>query len=194
MTHDILEQLPSILPREEDSVIARYINAHSDEFEVIDERNQFALEAHQIDNATDDELDRLGALFGQLGRRRGRNDSDYREYLKGIANSFKGRGSVEGVKFAVAAAADTDPSNVRLIEDFQNLEYSLQIEDADAANITQSVNDLAELADPSVVLLDEAILLIGDGTAVADGNGVTTTTEVGLGGGTLDLDGTKQLG
>lgn len=192
---DILDSISVILPRERDSTIVRYIVQHNKEFAEIEEENQYTINAHQIDNATGDDLDRIGSMFGELGERRGRNNSDYRSYLKGIVNSFNGRGSLSGLKFAIASAINTDTSNITIDEDFQELKYDIRIENVDSEFLSSAVNDLAELADPSAVELGQAIIVLdGETVIISESSSTITNTRVGLGGGTLDLDGTKALG
>ena len=101
------------------------------------------------------DLDRIGALFGELGLRRGRSDTDYAQYLKSIVQSFSGRGRVDGIRFAVGSALNLFEDNVRIREDFQNTEYSVVIEEPWVRHKPLTVEQLAELADPSGVSLDK---------------------------------------
>lgn len=191
----ILDRLPEILPIEEDSVISRYVEAGTEEFEVVDERVDDVITAHQVDQASGRELDRIGAMFGQLGRRGGRTDDEYRSYLRSIVRSFNGRGSRSGLKFAIASAVRGDPEDIEIEEDFQNLEYTIVIEDVDASFLSATINELAELADPSGVDLDEAIIVTeGTEILIIGGDSTIIAQSVGLGGDILTLDGQSTLG
>lgn len=178
-----------------ETIVSRYTEAHDEEFEEIEQQIEHVIESRQIDNATGDELDELGAIYGQLGLRRGRDDDEYRVYLKSIVDAFNGRGSLGGLKFAIASSIGTSTDNIEIIEDFENLKYSIQISNVDASFMSSAINDLAELADPSVVQLDEAIIILADGEMRLVGDPATTTDEsTGLGGDTLTLDGNSTLG
>lgn len=178
-----------------ETIINRYTSAHDDELSDLGDAVDAVIESRDIDRADGDDLDELGALFGELGRRRGRDDQDYRIYLKSVVQSFNGRGSRSGLKFAIASAIGTDPENIEITERFSELEYDIQILNVDTPFISSAVNDLAELADPSVVRLGEAIIVFDvGGIEVGGGDSEIVEDEVGLGGGTLTLDGNSQLG
>ena len=181
MTNRILESLPSILPREEDSVLYRYTEAHSDELSNVESINDEIVTSSQVDNATGDDLDRIGALYGDLGQRRGRTDSQYRTFLKSVANAFNGRGSVKGVKFAIASAIpDTSPSEITLVEDFQTNTYNIEI-GSTATYDEETIRVLADLSDPSTVKLNN----ITSGAIGIEGSSSVTSSTSGLGSGTL---------
>lgn len=178
-----------------DTIISRYSAAHDDEFAEIEESIEHVVDSRQIDSATGEELDELGAIYGQLGLRRGRDDEEYRVYLKSIVDAFNGRGSLGGLKFAIASSIGTSTENIEIVEDFENLKYSIQISNVDATFMSSAINDLAELADPSVVQLDEAIIILSNGSMRLVGDAAVQTSEsTGLGGDTLTLDGNSQLG
>lgn len=172
-----------IIDQEFETIFYRYLRAHDEEFDQFEDDLEGVKIGRQIDNAeTEDELSRIGALFGELGRQRGRGKEEYRQFLKGIVESFDGRGTVPGLKFAIAAGVGTDPSNVTVIEDFQNLEYTVQLDNVNTSLVTSAINDLADLADPSCVKLNESII-VGEGEEVIidEQKSTVTTTEVGLG-------------
>jgi len=178
-----------------ETIIKRYSFTHDQEFGKLDASIDSVRDSRQIDNASGDDLDEIGAIFGPLGRRRGRSDQDYRVYLKSVVQSFNGRGSVQGLRFAIASAIGTDPSNIEIIERFDELEYDIQIFNVDTSFISSSINDLADLADPSVVQLGEAIIVFDQGGILIGGDPSTRIEQTtGLGGGTLTLDGQSQLG
>lgn len=186
-----------------DSVLSRYAAAHDDEMQTLsDDIEEIVYIRHvgegpnsgDITKASGDELDRLGAIYGPLGDRQQRSDSSYRAYLKSIASSFEGRGSRSGLKFAIAAAVNGDVEDVEIVEDVENLSYTIRISNLQGGVLSSVINDLAELADPSGVELEAAVILTEGDNIVLSGTSSSTTTDVGLGGGTLTLDGNSTLG
>lgn len=97
------------------------------------------------------DLDRIGAFFGELGKRRGRSDDEYATFLRSIVQSFSGRGTVDGIKFAVASALDLDPDQIVIEEDFVTNEYTVDIEVPFPPHELVTLTELADLADPSGV-------------------------------------------
>jgi len=97
------------------------------------------------------DLDRIGAMFGELGERRARTDDEYAKFLRSIVQSFSGRGTVDGIKFAVASALDLPPDQIVIEEDFVNNEYEVSIEVPFPPHEVRTLNELADLADPSGV-------------------------------------------
>lgn len=146
---DDIFELPFFLDKSSTSVLRRYIEAHNERYDDFTDRLNEIVESRQIDQAQGEELDRIGAAFGVLGRRRGRSDQEYRIYLKSLVQSFKGRGTVPGIISAVAAGLNTDEENVEVVEDFENLEYVIRLEDW-PAHRGSTIEELAELADASV--------------------------------------------
>jgi hypothetical protein len=118
----------------------------------------------RVEQRNSADLDRVGALFGPLGRRRGRNDAEYRAFLRSIVQSFSGRGTVDGIKFAVAAGIDIPESDVIVTEDFQSNSYSITVLNPNGIN-SSVVDEMAELADPSGIGLD-SIQYSGDPFAI----------------------------
>lgn len=177
------------------TIIERYSVAHDEEFGFFGDEVDATIKSHEIDQATGEDLDRLGAIFGTLGKRRGRSDQDYRIYLKSVVQSFNGRGSLSGLKFAIASAIGADTNDIEIVERFDALEYDVQIFNVGTAFISSAINDLAELADPSVVQLGEAVIVVDSGGVLIGGEpAVNTVTTTGLGGGTLTMDGNSTLG
>jgi hypothetical protein len=176
-------------------IISRYLESHDAEVDTTDAFINSAIVSHQVDKASGKNLNRIGALFGELGKRRGRSDPEYRTFLKSIVQSFSGRGTVPGLKFAIAAGVGTDPENVTISEDFTEVGYSIQIEGVDTSFLTGVISDLADLADPSgVELLAPPVVVLPAGEIEFEtpGSQVVSSTE-GLGSGTLTLDGDSQL-
>lgn len=176
------------------TIIDRYTAAHDEEFDFLESEIKEAIESHEVEQASGKELDRIGALFGQLGKRRGRDDTDYRIYLQSIVDSFQGRGSLQGLKFAIASSIGADPDDIVIVERFDQLEYDVQVFNVSTGFISSAINDLAELADPSVVQLGQAIIVIAaGGVNVGADSSTVTSSKVGLCGGTLTLDGNSTL-
>lgn len=177
------------------SILYRYLDAHDMQIEELEADIDRIIDSHSVETATERDLERVGALFGELGRRSGRSDEEYRTLLKSIVNSFSGRGSRGGLKFAIAAAIGTTPDNVNIVEDFENLRYTIVIENVDSSFLSSAINDLAELADPSGVELEDAVITTEGNTLTITRSMSTVTSEsVGLGGDTLTLDGNSTLG
>lgn len=178
VSFDDIFELPFFLDKSSDSVLRRYIEAHNEEVTEFGDKLDEVIESRQIDNAEGDELDRIGASFGVLGERRGRDDQEYRIYLKSLVQSFKGRGTVPGIVSAVAAALNTDEANIEIKEDFENVEYTISLSDW-PPHRGSTVQELAELADASVARLAETEYNTGeDEVSVDDGVAITVSTQV----------------
>jgi hypothetical protein len=135
-----------------ESVISRYTDAHDDVLNETDVKVDEVIKSSQINNASGDDLDRIGEIFGDLGRRRGRTDTEYRVFLKSIVQSFKGRGTVPGIRFAVASGLALDADDIDIDEDFVNVEYQIILSEW-TSHSGSVIEDLADLADPSGVEL-----------------------------------------
>lgn len=134
------------------SLLSRYIDNADEELGSVEEQLDSVIEAKFVDSATGDELDRIGESFGVLGKRRERNDTQYRIYLKSIVQSFISRGTKNGIKTAISAATDVPAEDITINEDFQNNEYEVEI--LATTPITGSLlEEVAEIADPSGVEL-----------------------------------------
>lgn len=135
------------------SVISRYSGAFDDEIDRTLSDLQYIRDGKGPDGATGRQLDELGKLYGPLGNRRNREDPEYRAFIKSIVQSFAGRGTVSGIKFAVSAATGIDTDDIIVQEDFQSNSYNIVIlprEPLDSSVITR----VADIADPSAVDLD----------------------------------------
>lgn len=186
--------LPEVFELENDQlVITRYIDAHHTEFEGYDGAISYVELSRYVNEAQGGDLNRIGRLFGQLGARGDRGRTEYRTYLSNLINSFNARGTVSGLRFAIAAAASTDPENIIIEEDFLNNEYEISIVDTDSSFLSSAINDLAELADPSAVELSAppVIITAGDEVEMTSTESTVIETTTGLGSGVLG-DGTLQ--
>ncbi|GGM64140.1 hypothetical protein J2752_000470 [Halarchaeum rubridurum] len=147
---DLPGRLPSPFLLSGESDFAAWITAHQDELERYAGDLEAVAKSLKITQADGRALDELGKGFGQLGRRRGRDDGPYRSYLLSLVGAFNGRGTPPGLRLAIAAGVLADQDDVALIEDFQSLEYEVVLRDWQAHR-TGTVHALADLADPSVV-------------------------------------------
>jgi len=163
----ILERLPSILPREEDSVIKRYLDGYSDESNDFGEELEDIRNSRFVDKAVGGDLDEIGKQYGAIGKRAGRDDESYRAYLKSLVQVFRFRGTVPGIKSAVAAGLDINPGleetpgqdDIEIFEHFNDepassdpekfLEYSIELYDWTPHEVG-TVTELAGLSDASV--------------------------------------------
>lgn len=151
-----------------ESVISRYIDANDNELESLDNQLESIINAKFVDKASGEELDQLGRLFGALGKREGRSDSDYRKYLKSVVQSFVSRGTVSGIKVAVSAATGVPVEDVSIEEDFQNNEYDVVLVPSDTI-VGSIVEEVADIADPSGVEQNKTIFdAATDGTGIND--------------------------
>jgi len=136
---------------ESDSILKRYLAASDEELATTQEAVVESVNGKFIDTASGDELDYIGNLFGEvIGARRGRVDSDYRAYLKSVVQSFVSRGTISGIKTAIAAATGADIENISINENFDDNTYEVVvIPETPIAGST--IEEIAEIADPSGV-------------------------------------------
>jgi len=133
-----------------ESVLSRYIRSHSEELDSVQEDLEEIVEAKFVDTAEGAELDRIGDIFGTLGRRLGRTDEEYRTYLKSVVQSFISRGTKEDIKTALSAATGVPLENIALNEDFQENEYEVSVI-VTTPIIGSLIEQVSEIADPSGV-------------------------------------------
>lgn len=170
VTTHLLDKFPELLKHTNadgsPSNLADYINMHEVEVRKNDADLDYIRNSRQIAHASGSDLNRIGSMFGQLGKRRGRSDDEYRTYLMSLVQSFNARGTIPGLKFAVSAAVNTEPENITVIEDFERNEYQLRIEDTSVGFLSSVVNDVAELADPSGIELASTPVITLNGTDI----------------------------
>lgn len=134
-----------------DSILKRYLEAASAESELTQDAIIDSVSDKFVDTASGDDLDRIGALFGDtIGDRRGRSDGDYRAYLKSVVRSFISRGTISGIKLAVSAATGVPIEDIEIREDFENNEYEIIVIPQTPVTGT-TIEEIAEIADPSGV-------------------------------------------
>lgn len=153
------------------SIIDRYIEAHEEILADVDNKKDQSISANFINQAEGQELDEIGKLFGELGKRRGRGDEEYRVNLKSIVQSFNGRGTVDGIKFAVASGLGVSTDSITVNEDFENTSYRVEIRDFGDLKETNlsTINELVELADPSGVELELLTFIFGPAISTFEG-------------------------
>lgn len=101
------------------------------------------------DGGVTTDLDQIGELFGPLGERGERTDSQYKSYLQSIVPAFNGRGTVPSIKSVVSIGVSVDNSDVSIDEHFQDLEYTIVLSDWEKHAVS-TVEELADLSDASV--------------------------------------------
>lgn len=130
------------------SIISRYLESSGEELHDIDGDIEEVISSKFVDSATGDNLDEIGKIFGALGQRRGRTDTQYRIYLKSIVQSFISRGTVNGIKVAISAATEVPVKDISIIEDFTKNEYEVVVVPNNPVNGV-IIEEIAEIADPS---------------------------------------------
>lgn len=139
-----------------DSILSRYIGSSSEEFESIDEEIIGATQAKFLQDedgngAQGTELDEIGKLFGDvIGKRRGRNDTQYSIYLQSVVQSFISRGTKTGIKLAISAATDVPVADITINEDFDKNQYEVIVIPNTAVRVSL-LETIADIADPSGV-------------------------------------------
>lgn len=124
-----------------------WVKAHQAELDTFDGDVDTVQQSLQIAHAEGLSLDLIGAEFGQIGLRRGRNDNKYRAYLQSIVPAYQGRGTAPDVRFSVAAGLVIDESDVVLLEDFDRNQYDIELHNWNS-HATGIVHEMADLADP----------------------------------------------
>lgn len=184
-----MRELPS------DAIFKQWLGVHQDHLDSLAAEIAKVKQARSIDFATGVELDLHGATWGRLGRRRGRGDGEYRQFLKTLDAAFSGIGRQQDIETAVAAVAvvdsefvhspeyrhgieTTDGPGSTLDRPLTNdegtaayggapLEYGLRLFDW-GAHPPGGVRDLADLADPAAIALRDPVEYWGD-----DSSGLT---------------------
>jgi len=132
-----------------DSILKRYIASAEDELDVTQDAIVAGINNKFIDSASGDDLDRIGAIFGDtIGLRRGRDDGDYRAYLKSVVRSFVSRGTKNGIKLAISAATDVPIEDIGINEFFDESGYEVVV-NPNTPVTGSTLEEIAEIADPS---------------------------------------------
>lgn len=182
-----------------ESVISRYIGEYEGELNTVDIITEDVIDSHQVEEVDLSDLDQIGKLFGELGKRRNRSDKEYKNYLTSIVEAFNGRGSVSGIKFSVAGAVGVQPEDVEVVEEFERNAYRINITDDTVSPDENVIRELAELADPSGIGYKDIItyddlgsdLIIASGTFSYDKKQIIVLGKTDLGdqtlGNTIDI-------
>jgi len=181
MSLSLKERLPEVLPLFRDSRLATVIEAIQSEFDEFKSDTDAVQDSLFIDTANGGSLDQIGADFGLIGQRRGRNDAEYRQFLRSVVPAFDGRGSEQDVAVAVGAGVARAPRFVDLREDFDAREYEVELFNW-SPHRSGTVHDLADLADPVSVDRVDPVHLFSEEiavgvTAAATESGIETVAE-----------------
>jgi len=174
MSSSLKERLPEVLPLFRDSRLATVIEAIQAEFDDFKSDTEVVQDSLFVNTADDGSLDQIGADFGLIGRRRGRDDTAYRQFLRSVVPAFDGRGTERDVEVAVGAGVARAPRFVDLRQDFDNREYEVELFDW-SAHRTGTVHDLADLADPVAVDRVPPVYYFSDEVGVVVGVAPTET-------------------
>jgi len=166
MSSSLKERLPEVLPLFRDSRLSTVIEAIQAEFDDFKSDTEDVQDSLFVNSADGGSLDQIGADFGLIGRRRGRGDTAYRQFLRSVVPAFDGRGTERDVEVAVGAGVARAPRFVDLRQDFSNREYEVELFDW-SAHRTGTVHDLADLADPVAVDRVDPVYYFSDEVAVA---------------------------
>lgn len=135
------------------SIMGRYIGSADEELDDIEEKIIDATQGKFVREAEGRELDELGSLFGDIiGKRRDRNDTQYRIYLQSVVQSFISRGTKTGIKLAVSAATNVPIEDITIEENFEKNEYGVIVIPNTPVTVSL-VETIADIADPSGVSL-----------------------------------------
>jgi hypothetical protein len=160
------DRLPSILPLvRDDSNIAAVIDAIQSEFDILRNDTDAVQDSLFLPTASGQSLDLIGEELGLIGRRAGRPDEEYRQFLQGVVPIFAGRGTRNDVEVAIAAGVANSPDEVNLTEDFDNREYQIRLLDW-VKHKSGTTRELAELADPPTVARVEPVILFSDAETI----------------------------
>lgn len=170
-------------------VIARYANSFTDDLASLESSLNTAFDAKYVDQASGQGLDLIGGQFGDIGRRRGRNDKEYRTFLRSVISAFNATGTKEDISFAVASAIRGDPDEVSVNENIEQTGFTVRIASTDRTFVTKSLNGLVSIASPSGVELLQPVVFEGDDNIlqISHSSSVTSRT-YGLGSSQLSSD------
>ena len=141
------------------SVANRYTNSFSDDLDILGERLNEIQTRRYIETASGIHLDLIGSAYGEIARRRQRDDDEYRDFLASLTEALSGNGTRGDIKFVAASFFQRDPDGVSLIEDFEENEFSI-IVDRPGGNFRPSgVRETLNLAAPTGVRLNRVTIL-----------------------------------
>jgi hypothetical protein len=194
----ITERLPGFYnARERNSLLYRLINSFAKAISEQQKELFSVMKAHWVDTAYGGDLDILASLF-ELTRKMGEDDDDFRLRIKSAILDFRGGGTVEAIRVALARYLAIPVEDVVLIENPpypKSLPFKVRSRDKwmmssssindEKCAITISIAD-GEVRKPTIINLDNNLslkydeiikagetLTIRDGAATLDGIDVT---------------------
>jgi len=132
-------------------LLSRYVGSFDEDIKKLGDKIDDSIDGKYLDTAEGRELDRIGAQYGPIGRRLGREDNEYRSFLRSIVETFDATGTKSGIRFVTGAVLEVDPDLVEIIEDFDNQEFRVRVEHPDSQVQTTSLNSLIDLSSPTGV-------------------------------------------
>lgn len=175
------DQFPRPLPQDPDSTFRKWVAAHQDEFNAYNEDLGAVVASRRILEAEGDDLEEIGEhVGGILGRRRGRGDEEYRQFLMSIVNSFAGRGTPRGMEFAIGSGVQATPEDIEVIEHYDETAYSVVVGQWISHRVS-TLHELADLSDPSGVEMLNPVTYAYDEISVgASANNVVAGTVISI--------------
>ena len=167
------------LPQHPDSYFQRWIAGHQAFLDRLDQEILAVIASTQVGNAVGVDLDNVGAIFGAIGKRRGRGDAAYEDYLEGIVRAYEGSGTRGGLKFVVANIILAPEDTIGIVEHFSDLEYTVRLSRWESHTVG-SIWRLTDISDPSLVKMRDLIYDCGDAEvelSPAESTEVTDTHE-----------------
>lgn len=167
------------LPQHPDSYFQRWVAGHQALFDDLDQEILAVIASTQVGNAAGTDLNNVGGIFGAIGKRRGRGDAAYENYLKTIVRAYEGNGTRGGLKFVVANIVLAPEDTIGVVEHFSDLEYTVRVSRWETHTVG-SIWTLADISDPSAVEMRDLIYDCGDAAvklSPAESTEVTDTHE-----------------
>lgn len=132
----------------EGSVWDRLLNTIGEEFEDLHTARDEAMLSSYVDTATGAQLDKIGS-FVFLPRRHEETDDHYRGRLKVQLRTLIGGGTIPDIKETSAILLGTQPSEVDIIEDFDNepARFDINFSDQYLSDSTVEVSDFVSFLD-----------------------------------------------
>lgn len=152
-----------------------------------DEDLEYIISSYQVDRAQGRDLNETATRYGTLGKRRGRGDSAFQQWLTAIVGAYAGRGTTYDIQVAVAggilaeAGDPGDPADgdIDVQQDYTANEYSLTIHEWVSHDLDM-IARLAELADASGVQRADPITYVFDELYIGPEVGESTTPDLSI--------------
>lgn len=162
------------------SVANRYTESFSDDLETLGATLNEIQTRRYIETASGIHLDLIGAAYGEIARRRKRNDEEYREFLSSLAEALSGNGTRSDIKFVASSFFRTNPENVTLLEDTVENEFTVVIDRPGNDLRPGGARETLNLAAPTGVKVDRVIITTIGGVVVT-GETTISSSQEGLG-------------